>query len=346
MSRPRTAFTLVELLVVIAIIAILIGLLLPAVQKVRSAAARTQCSNNMKQITLAAHGYHDANGMFPYGKGHAYAGAAAYARWGELAYLLPYIEEGNVYAAIDFNFAPATPGMGGVTAFMPAYSNPGGQNTAICETKLNIFLCPADVDPISLNGTWPGQNNYYGNLGTTYMCDVNPTNPSTVDPTAQADGIFFYLSEIRFTDISDGTANTAMFSEKIRGQGTPNPQTDMLIMPVASSMAQAYSVCSAINPASATPLTSKQGWSWVMGEMCCSTYNHVATPNTYTCASTGFPGGMQNMAMVVPPTSRHIQGVNVAMCDGSVHFINNGISLTTWRSLGSRNGGDIPGPDF
>jgi prepilin-type processing-associated H-X9-DG protein len=300
----------------------------------------------MKQIALSAHNYHDANGEFPSGKGPSYAGSPVYARWSELAYLLPYIEQGNVYSAINFNFPPSTPGMGGVSAFMPAYTSPNAENNLMCETLINVFICPSDVSPIVINSIWPGQNNYYGSMGTTYMCDVNPTNPSVEDPTAVADGVFFYLSQIRFTDISDGTANTAMFSEKIRGQGNPNPKTDLLIMPAASSMAQAYGTCEAINAASATPLTSKQGWSWVMGEMCCSTYNHVSTPNTWSCASTGYPGGMQNMAMVVPPSSRHVLGVNVAMCDGSVHFITDGISLPTWRALGSRNGGDIPGPDF
>ena len=83
-----------------------------------------------------------------------------------------------------------------------------------------------------------------------------------------------------------------------------------------------------------------------MGEMCCSTYNHVATPNTYTCASTGFPGGMQNMAMVVPPSSMHMGGVNMVLADGSLRFVPNSISLPTWRALGSRNGGDLLGSDF
>ncbi|HEV3438986.1 MAG TPA: DUF1559 domain-containing protein [Gemmata sp.] len=344
MSRQRSAFTLIELLVVIAIIAILIGLLLPAVQKVREAAARAKCSNNMKQIGLAAHNYHGAYGNFPYGKGPSYTGAPAYARWSELAYLLPYIEQNNVYANIDFTFPPATPGMAGVINFMPAYSNPGGQNNAICETGIPIFICPSDPAPQPAG--WPGQSNYTGNMGTTYMCDVNSSTPSTLDPTATADGVFFHLSQVRLTDITDGTSQTAMFSEKLRGTGTPNPQTDMFTMSVASTMAQAYATCEATNPASATPLTSKQGYSWVMGEMCCTTYNHVALPNTTSCASTGYPGGMQNMAMVVPPSSKHIGGVNLIACDGSVHFITNSVSMTTWRAIGSRNGGDIVGSDY
>jgi len=92
-------------------------------------------------------------------------------------------------------------------------------------------------------------------------------------------------------------------------------------------------------------LTSKQGFSWVMGEMCCTTYNHVAGPNSTTCAGMGFPGSMANMAMQVPPSSAHPNCVNVLLGDGSVRAVFNDIDLPTWRALGTRNRGEIIG-DF
>jgi prepilin-type N-terminal cleavage/methylation domain-containing protein len=116
MNRPRSAFTLIELLVVIAIIAILIGLLLPAVQKVREVAARAQCQNNLKQMGLAAMNFHDVNLHFPYGKSPHYAGAPIYARWSAHSQLLPFIEQGNVYNLLNFSLPPNTGDMfsGGV----------------------------------------------------------------------------------------------------------------------------------------------------------------------------------------------------------------------------------------
>jgi prepilin-type N-terminal cleavage/methylation domain-containing protein len=343
MLRRRSGFTLIELLVVIAIIAILIGLLLPAVQRVREAADRAKCQNNLKQIGLAVHNYHDAYKKLPFGKGPDYTkivpGCPVYPRWSTHSKILPFLEQNALYHSINFKMPPETPGMAGVINFMPAWQNPNRENADACRTVVPVFLCPSDG--ATINPDWPGANNYLDNMGTTYMCDVGDSNHSSLDPTEKADGVFYYLSKITLTDITDGTNNTVLFSEKLRGSGNPDPRTDMFVITNQTSLDATHTTCQNINTATATPLTSKQGASWVMGEMCCTVYNHVSPPNAVTCAGTGFKGGMRNMAMDVPPSSNHTGGVNAVLGDGSVRFVTNEIDLNLWRALGSRNGGEI-----
>jgi prepilin-type N-terminal cleavage/methylation domain-containing protein/prepilin-type processing-associated H-X9-DG protein len=348
MHSSRRAFTLIELLVVIAIIVLLMALLLPAIQKVREAANKMICQNNLKQIGIALHHYHNDMSKFPMGKGPNYLStlptAAAYARWSVHSQILPYIEQDSLFKSIDFRFPPETPGMGGVINFMPAYQNPGRVNADASRTSVKMFLCPSDG--ATRPGGWQGVNNYYGSQGVQFLCDLSEKLKSTIAPDEGPDGVFYYLSETKFSGIYDGTSNTAFFSEKMRGDGNPSPRADMFVMPNQSTLDATCMTCCALDPSTATPLTSKQGNSWVMGEMCCTTYNHVFTPNTTTCAGIGFPGNMANMAMQVPPSSWHPGGVNVLFGDGSVRFILNGIDLQTWRAIGTRNGGEYFNLDY
>jgi len=264
MTRHRSGFTLVELLVVIAIIGILVALLLPAVQAARESARRIQCTNNLKQIGLSVHNYHDTFKSFPFGKGPSYPGAVVYARWSAHALLLPFIEQGTLQDGISFSSPPATPGMGGVINFMPAYSNAGGINDVASRVLIPGFICPSD--PAPLQSGWPGQNNYAGNQGG-WLCDRGdqPPAPGDIAPSEVQTGVFYYLSKVRFADATDGSANTMMFSERLRGNGTPNPRTDLFTMPNQTSLNATFTTCQATNPQTATPLTSKWGWSWVMG---------------------------------------------------------------------------------
>jgi prepilin-type N-terminal cleavage/methylation domain-containing protein/prepilin-type processing-associated H-X9-DG protein len=194
---PRPAFTLIELLVVIAIIAILVGLLVPAVQKVREAAARTQCINNFHQMGVALHNYHDAKKALPPG----YAASVPYRDgatdttpgWGWAAWILPYIEQQPLYRSLDFN--------------RPVESSPGIQ------TLVQLYLCPSDVAPAAPFSIPDG----FGKpvvlaAASSYAACVGGDESGTADSSGL--GIFYRNSRTRLTDVTDGTSNTIMIGER------------------------------------------------------------------------------------------------------------------------------------
>ncbi|HLW65260.1 MAG TPA: DUF1559 domain-containing protein [Gemmataceae bacterium] len=193
----RTAFTLIELLVVISIIAILIGLLLPAVQKVRESAARTQCMNNLKQIGLALHNYHDINRCLPPG----YSATMPFTDgtsdtapgWGWASFILPDIEQDNLYRQLNQN--------------LPV------QKSAVIGTMVKVYLCPSDIYPPSAFSLPDG----FGNTiclaaPSSYAACVGGDESGTTDLTGQ--GVFYRNSHTRLTDITDGTSNTIMIGER------------------------------------------------------------------------------------------------------------------------------------
>ena len=202
-ARLRLGFTFIELLVVIAIIAILIALLVPAVQKVREAAARTQCANNLKQTALALHNCHDSKKVFPSG----YRASAAYVDgasdtapgWGWAAYLLPYIEQGNLFSSINLNLPVESP-----------------VNAPAIRAVLAAYRCPSDLGPPAAFAVPDGFGNTLALAApSSYAACVGGDESGADGPTGL--GIFYRNSSTRITDITDGSSNTIMIGERAWG---------------------------------------------------------------------------------------------------------------------------------
>lgn len=216
-SRERLGFTLIELLVVIAIIAVLIALLLPAVQQAREAARRAQCKNNLKQIGLAVHNYHDTYLTLP--PGFIRDGIANSEGWGWHVFVLPYLELGNLYDRLDPSHYRLRDVLAGSN---PNLATPA-ERQEILQASLSVFVCPSDGnDGLAhqnrhfggglgnaaggLGQFRPGLSNYVGNWGTRPFAQVT----SNADPF----GAFFYNSRVRLADISDGSSNTILVGER------------------------------------------------------------------------------------------------------------------------------------
>jgi prepilin-type N-terminal cleavage/methylation domain-containing protein/prepilin-type processing-associated H-X9-DG protein len=356
----RKGFTLIELLVVIAIIAVLISLLVPAVQKVREASARIQCTNNLKQIGLSCHSYHDVYKCFPpaFMGQPTVAGAFAlpdyFYLWGTLALVTPYLDQTPAYNSID------------LTQSMYALSAPYGitSPTAVM-TFVPIFTCPSDtqqsvcgpgnsVNTYAVNGAF-APNNYAFCLGT------GTTTGATgwIGSPYSADGVFFALSKTKLTDITDGSSNTVGASERILGfgqeQGTAatkaqiDPQT-MYVSPFGDNYGQI--TVAACSSALMYNYDNRRMYTWVAGEPRCTSYNHFYLPNDPVnpdCIANFTPSGTPYDYTghgLSTARSRHVGGVNVWLCDGSVRFVYNSISLSTWQGLATRAGGETVGSDF
>jgi prepilin-type N-terminal cleavage/methylation domain-containing protein/prepilin-type processing-associated H-X9-DG protein len=224
--RRRRAFTLIELLVVIAIIAVLIGLLLPAVQKVREAAARLQCENNLKQIGLALQNYHDTAGSFPSGyvSGVDASGDDTGPGWGWAAFILPQMEQQPLYASIQF----------GQNIEAPA-------NASARVRLVKAYLCPSDSVPL----TWAATRYDAAGAALGVVCDVASAsyvgNFGVAEPGVDGEGVFFRNSAVRIGDITDGTSQTFLVGERSArwGQVTwAGAVTNASMVPPANSPAQ------------------------------------------------------------------------------------------------------------
>jgi prepilin-type N-terminal cleavage/methylation domain-containing protein/prepilin-type processing-associated H-X9-DG protein len=202
--RRLRAFTLIELLVVIAIIGILIALLLPAVQKIREAAARLQCQNNLHQIGLALHNYHGAQGYFPPAfvgnPGTTPKNNPAPAGWGWGTWILPYIEQGPLYDQLN----PTVNGIPGPLTD-PATTPLG----LLCQTRIKTYICPSDLAPLTNDQRGFHAYSSYAAVGGSAGTSGNSLNQN---------GVMYQASKIRITDIPDGTSNTVVVGERAYGK--------------------------------------------------------------------------------------------------------------------------------
>ncbi|MEX1231191.1 MAG: DUF1559 domain-containing protein [Planctomycetaceae bacterium] len=316
----RTAFTLIELLVVIAIIAVLIALLLPAVQQAREAARRSSCQNNMKQIGLAIHNYHDAHGVFPPGVANGPTNSSG----GPTMYImmLPYLDQANVYNQMNFSL------------------NAGDTYNPVFQPAINTIIppynCPSSTAALSYN-VYGGTTVWYTQLGMTeYLgiagSDRGPSVSSAPGGPMSSEGCFAYTSrwgrgaKIGIKDVTDGTSNTAgvgEFSGLTKGQ-------------------QYY----------ANKGRGDDGEPWCLGE----DYNWQYALRTVSVPPNA--AWFYNAAMVIPgylPApmtgrlndaalhSMHPGGIHVLMMDGAVRFISENIDMTTFKNLADKSDNKVLG---
>ena len=370
-QRKTRGFTLIELLVVIAIIAVLIALLLPAVQSAREAARRAQCVNNLKQLGLAVHNYLSQNNTFP-----PVVDNGGYAVWSNFggpfwdpwpldwtASLLPQMEQQPMYNALNFYVSSG-------------YAGSDMQNTTVLRQQVSTLLCPSENMIQTTIG--PGtRKNYMANVGGP-ACFMAWTGifVALKDGTNNWAGVYSNSNSgatFGIESVTDGSSNTAMFSESLIGSGPAAPvllnatrRRGTYLWPVAlpttldagingGALAQAFtSACKSLP--GTTPsfggLTPPNGNVWIAGNpgscMMWDSYNHFMGPNQTGCISTSTDtntGAYGTLPDAMPPSSNHPGGVNVGFADGSVKFIKDSINLPTWWALGSRNGGEVISSD-
>jgi prepilin-type N-terminal cleavage/methylation domain-containing protein/prepilin-type processing-associated H-X9-DG protein len=373
---PR-GFTLIELLVVIAIIAVLIALLLPAVQSAREAARRAQCTNNLKQMALAALNFESSYSQLPPGVGPQgiLPSLPAYGRVNPKVLILQHIEGGNVYNAFNL--------MWDINLYGPTYPN----YTAM-DQVISAYVCPSDGNTSKVTKTTNGVTSTCGY--SNYMCSTGGTasiyyggtlyapeetnsaflgafnvsvNETTPMPTVTSSNYQSYVnttylavtSKTTMATFTDGTSNTAMFSET-----TMSPYAALVYpamyqggVPYSLYTAYAYSGGGWSNQVYPQPCANwanscdvwemtYRGGEWYRDIPITGYYSHTVPPNypkndcTYAATVTAAHGAAR---------SYHPGGVNTAFCDGSVHWIKNTINPRTWFALGTRAGGEIVSAD-
>jgi prepilin-type N-terminal cleavage/methylation domain-containing protein/prepilin-type processing-associated H-X9-DG protein len=316
----RRGFTLIELLVVIGIIGVLIALLLPAVQKVREAANRMSCANNLKQIALATHNFHDTHQKFPTGaRLPVFVGDRPTEGTNLWVELLPYFEQDNLYKKWDYH---------------DNRNNVAGGRNATGAQVIKLLICPSDLlsEPVweltaetAASPPWSrgfyGLSSYGGNAGKRSVFTGGPP----AFPNMTRDGIFWIDSCARFADIIDGTSSTFLFGERYHF----DPEFDRrrpLVWPAA------------------TPVGGWGRWGYVAnsGAMFQVTL-HTAAPINYRVPSGGDFSTLENRGCAFG--SGHAHGANFAYADAHVRFVSDSIPLPILQALSTRCRGEVVSED-
>ena len=335
----RAGFTLIELLVVIAIIAILVALLLPAVQQAREAARRTQCKNNMKQLGLALHNYHDVYNVFPPGESGA---APAQTRLSGIIMLLPYFDQAPLWNQISTQ-GTFQPTQGGSPITYPAMG-PAPWNWDVYPpwtVQIPLLRCPSDRYAGHANSPY-GKTNYGFNWGDT-ITSINAQNPWNWW-TPEPRGVFYCQSKLGIQDIADGTSNTIAMAEMALAQ-EPTTIYGNVIRSIGGLTTPSVCWGKAVQKVYVPgDIQDFRGYNYSDGGTSHSVVQTILPPNSPSCLASTWDGDIG----VSSSTSRHIGGVQVLMCDGAVRFITENINSGTATSGGvdpaaGRGVGAVPG---